>query len=114
MTTLHRLFSARTLSAAFLAATALAWTGGASAALFEDDEARRAILDLRQRVEQQRQDLQRQLDAATQDSAQLRRSVLELQQMIEQLRQENARLNGANEQLTRDVAEMQRRQKDIA
>jgi tol-pal system protein YbgF len=30
------------------------------------------------------------------------------------LRQENARLNGANEQLTRDVAEMQRRQKDMA
>src|SRR4051812_21317495 len=102
MTTLRRLFSPRTLAAASLAALALTWTGGASAAIFDDDEARKAILDLRQRVEQQRQDLQRQLDSAAQDNAQLRRSVLELQQMIEQLRQENARLNGANEQVTRD------------
>jgi len=114
MTTLHRLFSARTLSAALLAASALAWTGGASAALFEDEDARKAILDIRQRIEQQRADFQRQIDAGAQDSQQLRRSVLELQQMIEQLRQENARLNGANEQLTRDLAEMQRRQKDMA
>ncbi|HUR87718.1 MAG TPA: tol-pal system protein YbgF [Ramlibacter sp.] len=116
MVKLHRLFAfvPRAVVAASFAAFALLSAGGASAALFEDEDARRAILDLRQKVEQQRQDLQRQLDAATQDGAQLRRSVLELQQMIEQLRQENARLNGANEQLTRDVAEMQRRQKDLA
>jgi tol-pal system protein YbgF len=84
---------------------------GARAALFEDDEARRAILELRQRVEANRVDQQRQIDAATAD---IRRSLLELQQQIEALRQENARLNGANEQLTRDLAEVQRRQKDLA
>jgi tol-pal system protein YbgF len=83
----------------------------ARAALFEDEDARKAILDLRQRVENQRLDQQRQLDSATQD---LRRSVLELQQQIEQLRQENARLHGTNEQLARDIADLQRRQKDIA
>ena len=106
--------SLRNFAAASCTALALLAAGSASAALFEDDEARRAILDLRQRVEQQRQDTQRQLEAGTADNAQLRRSVLELQQMIESLRQEIARLNGANEQLTRDVAEMQRRQRDMA
>src|SRR5436309_2089785 len=95
----------RAVAAASFAALALLGAGGASAALFEDEDARRAILDLRQRVETQRLDLQRQLDTATQDNGQLRRSVLELQQQIEGLRQEIARLNGANEQLTRDVAE---------
>lgn len=97
--------------AALFAAAALVSSSGAQAALFEDDEARQAILDLRQRVENQRLDQQRQLDAATQD---IRRSLLELQQQIEALRQEIARMNGGNEQLTRDVADLQRRQKDIA
>ena len=99
---------------ALFAGAMLALSTRASAALFEDDEARRAILDLRQRLEAQRVDAQRQMDAAAQDSAQLRRSVLELQQMIESLRQEIARLNGANEQLSREVAEVQRRQRDVA
>jgi tol-pal system protein YbgF len=111
---MHRLPAVRAAAAACLAALALMASSGASAALFEDDEARRAILDLRQRVENQRMDLQRQLDAGAQENAQLRRSMLELQQQIEALRQEIARLNGANEQLTRDVSEIQRRQKDIA
>jgi len=97
-----------------IAVLALVFVSGASASLFDDDEARKAILDLRQRVEQLRQDMQRQIDTAAQDNAQLRRSVFDLQQLIEQLRQENARLNGANEQLTRDTAEIQRRLKDIA
>jgi len=111
---MHRFPAVRAIAAAFFAALALAASSGASAALFEDDEARRAILDLRQRVEAQRVDLQRQLDAGAQENAQLRRSMLELQQQIEAQRQEIARLNGANEQLTRDVADVQRRQKDIA
>lgn len=81
----------------------------ASAALFEDDEARRAILDLRQKVEAQREELRR----SGEDSVQLRRSLLELQTQIEGLRGEIARLNGQNEQLTRDLADVQRRQKDL-
>jgi tol-pal system protein YbgF len=101
----------RAIAAASFAALALAASSGASAALFEDDEARRAILDLRQRVEAQRLEQQRQMDAQLQE---IRRSLLELQQQIEAVRQDVARQNGANEQLTRDVADLQRRQKDIA
>jgi tol-pal system protein YbgF len=109
-----RLPAPRAFAAACVTALALLGAGSASAALFEDEDARKAILDLRARVEQQRVDLQRQLDAARQDNEQLRRSILELQQMIEQLRQQIAQLNGTNEQLTRSVSELQQRQKDLA
>jgi tol-pal system protein YbgF len=88
--------------------------GGARAALFEDDEARRAILDLRQRLDAQRLASERDAEAQRQDIAQLRRSLLELQAQIEVLRQEIARTTGQNEQLLRDTAELQRRQRDIA
>lgn len=82
----------------------------ARAALFEDDEARRAILELRQRVDALTHGSQRSGD----DTTQLRRSLLELQNQIEMLRAEQAKLRGQNEQLQREVAELQRRQKDIA
>ncbi len=88
-------------------------------AFFSDDEARKAILDLRQRVEL----LRTQLDEARQavdrigngDSeaqASQRRSLLELSNQIEQLRGEMAALRGQNEQLARDLAEVQRSQRD--
>ena len=89
----------------------------AHAALFEDDEARRAILELRQRVDTLQQshqlagdDLRRSGD----DSTQMRRSLVELQTQIELLRVDAAKLRGQNEQLVRDVSELQRRQKDIS
>jgi len=94
---------------AALAAFVLCASAGAQAALFEDDEARRAILDLRQRVEAVRQ----QAEAGTQENAQLRRSLVELQQQIDGLRGELARMTGQNEQLTRQLSEMQQRQADI-
>lgn len=88
----------------------------AHAGLFEDEEARRAILDLRQRVDAIRQDTEQrdsqQATRAAEETAQLRRSVLELQNQIEALRADMARLVGQNEQLARDVAELQRQQKD--
>lgn len=99
------------------------------ASLFDDTEARKAILELRQRVEANRQaaEAQRQAsEAATQkaieelrqripdEMAPLRRSVLELQNQIELLRSELAALRGQNEQLTRLLSEMQQRQKDLA
>jgi tol-pal system protein YbgF len=99
--------------AALLAATALA-APLARAALFEDDEARRAILDLRQKVEQQRQALGEDLRRATEENATLRRSLLDLQNQIELLRGELARLRGQDETLVREISEIQRRQKDIA
>ena len=86
----------------------------ASAALFEDDEARRAILELRQRVEAQRLAVERDGEIQRQDASQVRRALLELQTQIEALRAEIARLYGQNEQLLRELADVQRRQKDIA
>lgn len=104
----------RRLAAAVLAVLCVGATSIASAALFEDDEARRAILDLRQRGEAQRLAAERQAEEQRQDSTQLRRSLLELQNQIESLRGEIARLNGQNEQVLRELADVQRRQKDIA
>jgi tol-pal system protein YbgF len=100
-------------AAAFSAATLFA-ASSAHAALFEDDEARRAILDLRQRVEAQRVNADQQANQARAESEQLRRTMLDLQSQIEALRSEVARQTGQNEQLLRDVSELQRRQKDIA
>jgi tol-pal system protein YbgF len=97
---------------AALAAAAL-FAGSAQAALFEDDEARRAILDLRQKVEAQRIGLTEDLRRATEENATLRRSMLELQREIEMLRGEVARLRGQDETMLRDLSELQRRQKDV-
>jgi tol-pal system protein YbgF len=85
-----------------------------SAGLFEDEEARKAILDLRQRVDAARLESERSTSRAGEDSASLRRSLLDLQNQIESLRAEVAKLRGLNEQLSRDVADLQRRQKDAA
>lgn len=97
-----------------LGAGLLAWASvSAQAALFEDDEARRAILELRLRSEAQRQDFDKEVSRASEETAQLRRSLLELQNQIEVLRAELAQQRGRNEQLARDVAELQRQQKDM-
>lgn len=85
----------------------------ARAALFEDDEARRAILELRQRVDAQRQDFDKESSRSNEDNAQLRRSLLDLQNQIEALRAELQRQQGLNEQLARELAELQRQQKDV-
>ena len=106
--------SHRSVLAAAVAAAALAMPALSQAALFEDDEARRAILDLRQKVELQRQALEQELRRANDENATLRRSVLELQNQIETLRGELARLRGQDETLARDLSELQRQQKDIA
>ncbi|ART48579.1 tol-pal system protein YbgF [Acidovorax carolinensis] len=95
-----------------LLSCAFAATG--HAALFEDDEARRAILELRQRVDALQQRSAEDIRKSGDDSSQLRRGLLDLQTQIEALRVEQAKLRGQNEQLLRDVGELQRRQKDIA
>ena len=85
-----------------------------SHALFEDDEARRAVLDLRQRVDTLRQSSEASSQRLGDDNAQMRRSLLDLQSQIDGLRSEQASLRGSNEQLQREVAELQRRQRDMA
>ncbi|MBN9625765.1 MAG: tol-pal system protein YbgF [Acidovorax sp. SCN 65-28] len=107
-------FSLRALAMAAMLAASLS---SAHAAIFEDGEARRAILEMRQRVDGLQLSQQRSAEEVRklgEENAQLRRSLLDLQTQIETLRAEQAKLNGQNEQLLRDVAELQRRQKDIA
>ena len=87
------------------------------AALFEDAEARRAILDMRQRMDAMQQSAQKSTDELRklgEENSQMRRSLLDLQTQIETLRADQAKLRGQNEQLLRDAADLQRRQKDIA
>ncbi len=93
-----------------LVAAAALSAGSAQAALFEDDEARKAILDLRLRVDQSVEQIKLR---QTEQAEQARRSLLDLNNQIEALKAEIARLRGANEQLARDLAEVQRKQKDL-
>ena len=104
----------------------LALSSTAQAGLFEDDEARRAILDLRQRLENMRMSIEvlradnqvlmkkgNEVTDKNQDEMQvLRRSLLDLQNQIESLRAELAKSRGANEDLLKSLSEWQREQKD--
>jgi len=108
--------SSRVLSA--LAVVASMAAGTAHGALFSDDEARKAILELRGRV-QQSEDAQRQrveqLSTQVQDQlGPLRRSMLDLNAQIDVLRSEIAKLRGQNEQLARELSETQRKLVDQA
>ena len=105
-----RILSRPHAMAALAAAAFACWAPASHAALFEDDEARRAILELRQRVDALQQSGQRSGD----ETSQMRRSLLDLQTQIEALRSEQANLRGQNEQLRKDVSDLQSRQKDIA
>ncbi len=91
--------------------------GQSIAGLFDDEEARRAILDLRQRIEAQRTDADQKISDESRRNAdeltQLRRSLLELQNQLEASRAESAKMRGQWEQVARDVAETQRKQKDL-
>lgn len=82
----------------------------AHAGLFEDDEARRAILELRQKFDVSQQEQKKSGD----DNAQVRRSLLDLSNQIEMLRTELAKMRGQDEQIARELAEVQRRQKDLS
>jgi tol-pal system protein YbgF len=81
---------------AVAAAAGVFLSAGANAGLFEDDEARRAILDLRQRVDRQGEEIQN-----------FQRSLLEQQNQFEALRQETARLRGEKEELTQELRRAQ-------
>ena len=104
------------LLAALCLGTALA-APAARAGIFDDDEARRAIIDLRQKIEQSNEQARArqadQMKALTEQVDQLKRGVLDLNNQLEQMRNDSARLRGQNEELTRAVAELQRKQKDI-
>jgi tol-pal system protein YbgF len=85
----------------------------AHAGLFDDDEARRAILDIRARIDQNTERQRAGQQQLSEQIDQLRRSMLDLNNQLEQVRGDNNRLRGQNEELTRIVSELQRKQKDI-
>jgi tol-pal system protein YbgF len=93
-------------------ASACAWPLQAHA-LFDDDEARKAILDLRQKFEAHKQAADAAQARLSEGASTVQRSLLELSNQNEQLRAEIARLRGQNEQLAREVSELQRQQKDV-
>lgn len=95
------------------AVAAILLTFSAHAALFDDDEARKAILDLRQKVDAAQQRNGDAIRRASEENGQLKRSLLELSNTIESLRNELAAMRGQNEQLARSVSDLQRGQKDI-
>jgi len=104
------------------------------AGVFEDDEARRAILDLRQRLENLRQAqlnneavIQRSLDSITksqqvvrdtvasevqQESSRLQQALLQLQSQIDGLKQSLAETRGERDQLQREISLLKRGQND--
>lgn len=96
-----------------LALLALAVILPAHAQLFADDDARKAILQLRQQIaalERQVQQNNAEMGARL-DTAQ--RSQLDLVNQLEALRQENARLRGQVETLTNELANQQKRSRDL-
>jgi tol-pal system protein YbgF len=76
----------------------------ASAGLFDDEEARRAILDIRARIDNLNTRLEGKADRTTN---------LDLAGQNDQLRQEIAKLRGQIEVLSNELANEQRRQKDF-
>ena len=89
----------------------------AHAGLFDDEEARKAINEMRQKAEVDRQDTAKlvadEAKRASDEATQLRMALLDLQNQLESLRGDIARLRGQNEQLAKDLSDVQRKQKDL-
>ena len=116
-----RLGAQGALKTLLAASAATLLVGTAHAGLFDDEEARKAIIDLRNRatqIDDAGKARAAELAAANAQLSelvqQLRRSLLDLNNQIEGMRTDLAKLRGSDEQLTRDVADLQKRQKDIA
>jgi len=101
-----------------LSAFVLIAASSANAGIFEDEEARKAILDLRQKVESFRKESDQKFgEQAKQHSdeiSQLRRSLLELQNQLEASNAEMAKLRGQDEQLRREFSDLQRQHLDVS
>lgn len=81
----------------------------AHASLFSDDEARKAILDLRSRLTQ----TDARIESQQAEIQSLRKALLDLNSQLDQHRADLARSNGQKEQLARELSELQRQQRDI-
>lgn len=105
-----------------VAAVVLGWAAGpARAGLFDDEEARKAILDLRSRIAANDEATKARLAELQQTHAQLleqvqqlRRSLLDLNTQLETHRAESARQRGVQEQLGRELADTQKKLQDAS
>ncbi|MFC4707284.1 MULTISPECIES: tol-pal system protein YbgF [Paraburkholderia] len=96
----HRFSLLRVAAAACVAGSAFA-SLPAHAGLFDDDQARQAILDLRAKTD----NLTSQLSAA-------QRTILDQSNHLDQLNQQVATLRGQNEDMANQLATLQKQQKD--
>jgi len=110
----------RPLLRGLLLAGLLAGLSAPALALFGDEEARKAIVDLRDQVEQLRKEHAARIDTLSQRIDHLDEVVQAIQRgqlaaggQFDQLNQELAKLRGMLEQLTNDVATLQKRNKDL-
>jgi tol-pal system protein YbgF len=85
----------------------------AHAGIFDDEEARKAILDLRKEARDGDARLEKNLSDATARIDAQQRSTLELANQIQLLREEIAKLRGALEVQSNELANQQRRNKDL-
>lgn len=96
----HRFSRLRLVAATCVAFSALV-AGPAHAGMFDDDQARQAILDLRSKT-----------DNLTSQLAAAQRALLDQSNRIDQLNQQIATLRGQNEDLANQVTALQKQQKD--
>ena len=75
----------------------------AHAGLFEDDEARRAILDLRKKLDSQSEEIKKNAE----DIKKFQSSLIEQQNLFENLRNEIQRVRGEKEELTQELRKQQ-------
>jgi tol-pal system protein YbgF len=89
----------------------------ARSGLFDDDEARNSIADLKIRVEANRKAVEERLTqieaAGNEAAAQGRRAIVDLASMIDGLKQDIAKLTGQSEVLLNQAENLERRQKDL-
>lgn len=94
----------KSVSAAAMLAAVACLPMTAHAGLFDDDEARKAVLDLRNKVDALQKEMANKSD---------KNSALSLSDQNDQLRQDIARLRGQIEVLTNELSNTQQRQKDF-
>jgi len=110
-------FAPATRAAILAAAWAVLWTSTAHAALFDDDEARKQINQLKSQSEARQKSIEERLSAIDAKLGQLDSSGqnrgVDLSQMIDSLRQDLAKLRGQIEVLSNQTETLERRQKDL-
>lgn len=110
--------------ACVLLVTSLAATGPARAALFGDDEARKAVLEVRNKLDVFQRETLRQLNELGRQQADMeqrlsrveqgQRTNLDQQNQLEALRQEVARLRGQLEVQLNEMSQTRRQQKELS